>query len=147
MKNRKKNVAIYFFILLCGLMPNIASAKKTKCKDLHYPIYDSDSAPQPYVIVGKVYLEFSTTKQEKILCELMRATQKHGGDAILAYESNRNDTAVSASSKKGFWDWLLGESSVTTTTDRAYGIIIRWAKNGEQGIIKITEATPMPVLY
>lgn len=146
-----RSIIIFVLVWFVGLIPTVTEAKKPKCKDLSFPVYDSDSAPQPYVVIGKVYVEFGPVKQEKILCELRRATLKHGGDAILSYTSRQQDTAVGGpgTEKPSLLQFLFGTSMnvVTTATNRSYGVIVRWAKTGERGVEKITEATPILVIY
>ncbi len=81
-----------------------------------------------------------------MLCYLRRVALKHSGDAILAYTTAESRTVIGGE-KKSVLELLLGPPDVVTANkSKAYGIIVRWTKEGEKGLTKITETTPIMVI-
>ena len=83
-------------------------------------VYSNDATPQPYVIIGKLSFE----KGSNIgTCEARLgkfAAKKYNADAILNYK--------------------------LTEAHLCEGVAVRWAKEGEEGVSRITEETPVPVV-
>lgn len=89
-------------------------------KDAKIMIYDNDTAPNPYVIIGKLAYQETVvvgTCEDKLA---KYASKKHGADAILKFN--------------------------VIHAGMCEGVAVRWAKDGEDGLTAIDDKTPIPVI-
>lgn len=137
----------FFLILLIFSATTSTWARKIKCKEIDILTYESDVTPRPFVIIGKVQAEDST--KEKVICTIKKNALEHKADAIVKYTfTERPKLPVSQGPDAIFtiFPMTFGGSN-EDTIKTVHGILVRWAKEGEKGITKITDKTPIPLLH
>lgn len=107
------------FLFLALLVASTVQAKPVE-------VYETNFLAQPFAILGKVHAKSSTPKQ--LSKKIKEVASKYDGDAVLNYRIE-NTGAMS-------W-WTGGQVSY------AEGIVVKYS---EDGITKIAEGIPIPVL-
>ena len=121
-----KKVPIFLLLLVLPLSIKAEDRKSEYTAIEEFPVYETNFLDKPFVILGKVNAKASSLKE--LSTKIRRAAYKHGGDAVLGYKV-QNTGSVS-------W-WTGGQMSY------AEGIVVKYDENG---IKKITENTPIPIL-
>ena len=129
----KKLLCLSLFLLI-PFVANAEALKNTRSeKNLskleavrELPVYETGFLDTPFIVLGKVNVKSSVLKE--LSAKLKRAAYRNGGDAVLNYKI-QNTGSVSA--------WTGAQVSY------AEGVVVKFSENG---IKKITDATPVPVL-
>lgn len=131
-------------ILICGLVLQISSAHAKQYSvgstSKSVQIYQNAVSSKPFEVVGKITV--TAVMQNQLRDEMIKATKKFGGDAVIQYQIVQPGTLpqIGKVQSKNTNGILVGEQTQPT----AEGIIIRFVDQG--GVTEITEKTVVPII-
>lgn len=102
----------------------VSTTKKEKKEKKAVEVVADNNCSQPCVVLGQVYINKFTIFSSCAEKLGKHASKDYGADAILKFKQTP-----------------LGQGGV-----QCEGIAVRWALEGEEGIQKITDETPIPIL-
>ena len=135
-----KAISITLFPLFLLLLSGYGIAKPPKCKNIDIPIFETDAAPRPYVVIGKIYEAYLTPNNSR--CEILRKALENGGEAVLRFRLSKRDNP----NPRSFLVFTGPQDDDDIMPNLAEAIIVRWSREGEMGISKITGQTLLPIL-
>lgn len=118
--------------------------KGLSCKKVEIPVFETAATPKPFIIIGKTFA--SGPDPKKSLCNLKREAVKFEGDAIIDYVlKQQNFTIGGGVSILGGIGGTASSSKHAEIKNIANGIIVRWAKPEEKGIMNLSGADKIEI--